>query len=563
MATDAQTSQLSDFIESIAKDDIEYSSENHNSELFEKYNDCTYAEHKTSILVVVPKSVEQVQAIVKLVQSTNESGANFNIYPISSGQNWGYGSATPTCDHAILMCLKELNATPQWLSNRFDEDEPYGKKLGVIRLEAGVSQIQLYEFLQAEGGDFWMDATGSSINCSVLSNTLERGFGHTTYGDHYDHLAGMEVVLADGTFVKTGHAGCNNPSNVGIHKHGIGPVLEGLGTQSNMFIVTAIYLHLMPAKKKLWKYFIKLDSDQAFYRTVEQLRPLKLNGTLNSQMHCANTHKGIQAIMRYPFKETNNTFPIPEEMIERLAKENQLSPWTISGALYADSTLGAIAKLWKLKRQLKGPGKSVLALPSGFAIWLRDVFNSNFMKRYFSKLQKKMSPQFTVLAELIGLKQGKPTNFFINSVYHRKREIANATGNPDVDAVGLIWIAPIGPMTKETLQQLVTTSTTISEKYKFDPAISITLLNERAVDCVLSIVFDRSSEEEDQNAIACYDELMATFNELGFSSYRSSARAMINDDLNYSEELKHLHKLVKAGLDPNNILSPGHYISAK
>jgi len=554
-------SLLDSLIETIQSDNIEYSTSTHNSEPLETYNKCTYAGSKTSELVVFPTSVEQIQKIIKTVNELNDQGGSYTIYTVSSGQNWGYGSATPTCDNVILLCLKKMNKQPEWVGNQHDQNGPYGKTLGIVRIEPGVSQIQLYEFLQSEGGKFWMDATGSSIHCSVLANYMERGFGHTFYGDHFDHVAGIEAVMADGTFVKTGHAGCNNAANVGVHKHGVGPVLEGLASQSNLFIVTAIYIHLMPAKKKLWKYFIKMNSDQVFYETVEQLRPLKLNGTLNSQMHCANSHKGIQAVMRYPFKETNGQVPMSDELVERLAAENQISPWTISGALYGDSFWELFYKFLAVRKQLKGKGKSMLMLPSWLAKFFKRVFSSNTMAKLLPKLQQKMLPQFTVLNELIGLKQGKPTNFFVDSVYHRKRDIAGMTGNPDVDQVGLIWIAPLGPMTRESLQLLIEHSTAISGKYKFDPAISITLLNERAVDCVLSIVFDRSDEEEDQNAVACYDELMEGFNKLGFTSYRSSARAMINDQLNYGPELKHLHRTLKQGLDPKNILSPNHYLN--
>ena len=540
--------------------EIEVSTKDENSAAYEKYNKCTYKDHLESLCVVFPKMVADIQSILKAVTLQKQQGLDIAVYPISSGQNWGYGSATPTSSNCILMSLQYFNNSPTWVGNKYDQQEPYGKQLGIVRIEAGVSQQQFYDFLQSEGGHFWMDATGSSPSCSVLANCLERGFGHTAYGDHFEHVAGMELVLADGSVVKTGHAGCDNAANIGVHKHGLGPVLEGLASQSNLFIVTAIYLHLMPAKKKLWKFFIKIGSNQSFYDTVERLRPLKLSGLLDSQMHCANTHKGIQAVMRYPFKETNNTFPIPESLVEKLVSENQISPWTISGAIYGDSFLEMFYKSRQLKKALKGSSVKLLLLPKNFALSLKKIFDLTLIKKLTPTLQKKMSTQFSVLSELIGLKQGKPTEYFINSVYHRKREIANKAGNPDVDSVGLIWIAPLGPATKETLELLVKHSTEISEKYNFDPAISITLLNKRAVDCVLSIVFDRTDPEEDQNAVACYKELLDKFNSLGFTSYRSANLAMLNDGLNYSEQLEYVHNLLKLGLDKENILSPGHYL---
>ena len=172
-----------------------------------------------------------------------------------------------------------------------------------------------------------------------------------------------------------------------------------------------------------------------------------------------------------------------------------------------------------------------------------------------------MHKPLEVLNELIGLKQGKPTNYFINSVYYRMREF-NMTGNPDVDNVGLIWLAPIGPLTRETLSLMIETANTVSLKYKFDPALSITLLNEKAADCVISIIFDRTVESEDRAALECYDELLTSFNKLGFSGYRSAIRAMQTQSLGFSEELMHMHKKLKAGLDPKDLFASGHYIDS-
>mgnify|MGYP000014653672 CR=1 FL=1 len=554
-------SDLSKLIAFLESELIEFASNTVNEDVLNKYNQCCYDQSYQSSLAIIPNDKSEVIKVVKFLDSLAVTSSTIKLYTISTGNNWGYGSATPSSENAVLMSLHKLNSEPTWLSNTHDKEQPYGKTLGIVKIEPGVSQIQLYNFLKREGGEFWMDATGSSIESSVLGNTLERGFGHTAYGDHFDHCAGLEVVLADGTFVKTGHAGHTNAANAGVHKHGHGPVVEGVMSQSNIAIVTAMYIHVMPAKKLMKKFFIKLSSNEGFYQAVEALRPLKMSGLLNSQMHCANAHKGIQAMVRYPFKEADNSVPLPSSLYNRLIKKHDISPWTISGAIYADSSAELSYKVSSVKKALKSVQHKAIMLSPNLAKTALKFSSSNFVQKRPNSKIASLSKPLEVLNELIGLKQGKPTNYFINSAYYRMREFVS-TGNPDADNVGLIWLAPIGPLTRETLALMIETASTVSLKYKFDPALSITLLNEKAADCVISIIFDRTIKEEDDAALKCYDEMLSKFNALGFSGYRSAIRAMQTNSLGFSPELVQLHRKLKLGFDPKDLFGSGHYISS-
>lgn len=542
---------------------ISYSSSNLNPDELEQHNRCTYAEHFTSGLAIFPQTVDQIQKFVKKCVELKSEYPELAIYPISQGKNWGYGSATPTSQDAVLLSLQQIEEELHWIGNQHDpKEEPYGKKLGLVRVSASITQQQLYEFLQSEGGDFWMDATGAPKESSIVGNYLERGFGHTPMGDHFPHIVGMEVIMPDGSFVKTGHAGCHNAANVGVHKHGLGPVLEGLFSQSSLGIVTAIYLELMPAKKHVTKFFIQLKSNEDFYEAVERIRPLKMKGVLTSQMHCGNAHKGIQAVMRYPFKETQGKTPLPPELTNSICKDLDLSPWTISGAIYSDFNGETRLKKRALKQALKGVNCKLIVLPEWLSSLAYNTINLGVTKLLFPKLQAKLEKQLTILKELNKLKKGIPTNYFMDSIYWRKRDLPLSTENlnPDLDNVGMIWIAPIAPMTRESIRLMVEISTSVSEKYQFEPAISITLLNDKAADCILSIIFDRTVAEEEKNALLCYDELKKQFNSIGFTAYRASSRSLEKGYLNFTEEKIKLHSQLKQGLDPLGLFSPNHYL---
>ncbi|WP_310733735.1 FAD-binding protein [Colwellia sp. BRX10-6] len=105
-----------------------------------------------------PANTAQVQQIVKKINQYNLSNddSKFSISTVSSGKNWGYSAQEPSFDNAILMKL-----------SRIKELDNYDDKQGTITLTPGVTQQNLYEYLQEQGGKFWMDATGSSPECSI------------------------------------------------------------------------------------------------------------------------------------------------------------------------------------------------------------------------------------------------------------------------------------------------------------------------------------------------------------------------------------------------------------
>ena len=117
----------------------------------------------------------------------------FRSIPISTGKNWGYGSRAPVRD-GVLLDLGRLNRIVD-----FDEELAY------VTIEPGVTQRQLFDVPAASASrDSWMDATGASPDCSIIGNTLERGFGHTPMGDHAANACGFEVVLPTGECIETG-----------------------------------------------------------------------------------------------------------------------------------------------------------------------------------------------------------------------------------------------------------------------------------------------------------------------------------------------------------------------
>src|SRR5690242_2557318 len=204
----------------------------------------TFPSHNRIPAIVRPANRAEVQECLRVANRFQVP-----VYPVSSGKNWGYGSRVAPVSGCLLLELGRMNRILD-----------FSEQLAYVTVEPGVTQAQLYDFLRARGSALWMDATGASPDCSLIGNALDRGFGHTPYGDHFANSCGLEVVLASGEVVETGFSRFPAAKAAPLYRWGVGPSLDGLFSQSNFGVVTRMTVWLMPAPE----YF------QAYYFTVER-----------------------------------------------------------------------------------------------------------------------------------------------------------------------------------------------------------------------------------------------------------------------------------------------------
>ncbi len=181
--------------------------------------------------VVSPQSVQEVQALLALA---NEH--RVPLWPTSTGRNFGYGSSTCATRGQVVLDLRRMN--------RILDVDPV---LCTALVEPGVTYKQLQDHLRQNNYPLWLDFPAPGPLVSPVGNTLERGGGQTPYGDHFANSCGYEVVLADGTILRTGMGGVKNTTSWQSYRYGYGPWLDGIFTQSNFGVVTKMGLWLMPA----------------------------------------------------------------------------------------------------------------------------------------------------------------------------------------------------------------------------------------------------------------------------------------------------------------------------
>lgn len=515
------------------------------------YNQGTFPSKHANSLVVKPKNNEEIAKIIAAIHQYNAAQSTAKdktaLYTVSSGKNWGYSAQEPSFDNAVLLKLSRIKTI-----------EDYDDKQGTITISPGVTQQELYDFLQEQGGSFWMDATGASPYCSIIGNTLERGFGHTTYGDHFDKVCNFEIILADGSIINTGFKQFSKngvtPIAANCYKWGIGPYVDGLFTQSNFGIVTKMTIWLMPKPEHFEAFFISIKDDEKLPALIDALQPLKLSGVIKSAAHIGNDHKAIQALSFYPWKKSKGQVPLSDTLKEQLKKQFMVSSWSVSGAFYGTK---AEVKVWKkiLKSAIKNVADDVKFIDE---FTLKLAMKMKSVLSFFTSID--FNTNVPLLEKVYRLKQGIPTNYFIPSSYWRKKTppTLNDGIDPTKDNVGLLWLAPIAPIDGKHVRIMSDIIHDIQIKYGYEPGLSITLLTERTLDCVISLVYDRDIEGEDAKALACHDELFEILTSKGYFPYRLSSHAHDAFEQIDSSLMPHLKK-IKQVLDEEDILSPKKY----
>lgn len=213
---------------------------------------------------VAPRSVEELREVV-LVANAHK----VPLWPISRGKNFGYGGAAPVQAGAVVVDLSGLRRI-------YEIDE----KRGVCVVEPGVGFYDLYDELARRGHPLWLSVPGNAWG-SVAGNALERGKGPQPYGDHGAQICGLEVMLPDGSLVRTGTGAMAGSATWHLSRDTYGPAWDQMFCQSNFGIVTRLGLWLMPAPEATLSVDYALPNAGDLARGVEALYPLRQRGLID------------------------------------------------------------------------------------------------------------------------------------------------------------------------------------------------------------------------------------------------------------------------------------------
>jgi FAD/FMN-containing dehydrogenase len=427
-----------------------------------------------------------------------------SVYPISTGNNWGYGSALPARDGCVLLDLSGL----QMILN-FDAD------FGVVTLEPGVTQQMLADFLHAGDYPFLVPVTGAGPHCSLVGNALERGYGITPHADHFAAVTDLQAVLADGSVYRSALHEAGGAELARLFKWGIGPYSAGLFTQSGFGIVTRMSIVLARRPQVTMACLFQLKHDALLEPAVQAVHSLlaRLPGVLGG-INLMNLHRVLA--MTVPLPSGASQGRISPELIAHMARQNQVAPWTGFASLYGTASTVAAARR-EMRGQLRGIASRMLFVTPQRANTLARV-----AARVPGQIGKRLQRMTQTLAHGLELLAGQPNETALALAYWRNPRVLPTTGpkHPARDGCGLLWYAPLVPMRAARVRAYVDMVHRVTERHGLEPLITLTSLNDRLFDSTVPLLFDRQQAAAVAAAQSCHHALLEEGRAQGCFPYR-------------------------------------------
>jgi 4-cresol dehydrogenase (hydroxylating) len=497
-------------------------------------------EDRSASAAVAPGSVEEVQAVVRLADKHR-----IPLYTISTGKNLGYGGSAPNHGGSVVLDLKRMNRIIE-----------VNESNGYAIVEPGVSYFDLYNYIQERGLKVWLDVADPGWG-SVVGNALDHGVGHTLsrFRNHFDSHCGMEVVLANGEVVRTGMGALPGSQTWGQFKMGMGPILDGIFSQSNFGVVTKMGIWLMPAPEAFMHGMVMAARYDDLHAVVELLKYVENTGLASGAPEMGSPLLGIS---NYTKHLVDAFYEGPPQLQKQHAD------------LIAKASVGYSAELqkygldnnipyWVLNLKFYGPPKVIQAQWEAVQeLAAKSIKGVRFQAGQIQSDPRKASAEWTVYPQDVGVPN---MDFFGMGT--------RAGGNPH-PMRGHMWFSPVIP---QTAQGILEANRVFEEAYRTLPALqNVPIWNLRPF-ALPAPFFERAflfivgfpiTDDASMNkaSIKAYRTLLDIGAQHGWGEYRCHPEFQDQAMGLYSynnNSLLRLNEVIKDAIDPNGILSPGRY----
>ena len=271
---------------------------------------------------------------------------------------------------------------------------------------------------------------------------LERGFGHTPYGNRFQNIAGMQVVLADGRVLETGFGHYAGAKTTNLFPTGLGPSLHGLFTQSNLGIVTRLGIWLMPAPERFEAFFCFIERHEDLASLVDAVRRLRLEGTLRSVVHIGNDLRLISS--NGPLPRAGRA-PLSPDLRAEIRRSSNIGAWLVAGGLFGSRRQVAAAR-HAVRAAFRGKGRRLLFIDQ------RRLSVATCLAGWLGKMGggAKLRGRLEAVKGVFDLNRGVPTSKYLAGAYWRRPQGLPPTfpraADPAADNCGLYWLSPVIPM---------------------------------------------------------------------------------------------------------------------
>lgn len=458
----------------------------------------------TASAVVEPTSTEEVQAVMRIA---NKFG--IPVWPHGQGRNYGYGGPSARVRGSLLISLQRMNRVLE-----IDEDLAYAV------VEPGTSWFDLHRAL--EDGDHSLMVSVPDLGWgSVIGNSMDNGMTYMPYGADFQLLCGLEVVLPDGSLVRTGMGAIPGNKAWHLYRRGLGPTIEPLFAQSNYGIVVRAGVWLKRKPEAYLTLALSLATDADLEAGVDAIRELRLEGILEGVPSIYTT---LTAAPQLLDADIDGPSLLSEEQIQEIADRTGVGRWATRAALWGSKKI-VHNKLERVKEVWEAiPGATV-----------------------------KHSPIYTP-KEYAGLTNASDQ---IHAGIPTQQLIEATPPN-----MGHIGFSPIVPLKGSEVRFVVDEMRRRVEEAGLNFLGGVMAFNERSACVVGGIPFDVTDKEQAERAFGVVRRLVKEIGDLGYGEYRAHLDYMDEAQSVYSwndNAYRKFAETLKDALDPQGILSPGRH----
>jgi len=494
-----------------------------------------------------PNYLREIPALLQLAAACADSDDAFSIYPISTGNNWGYGSALAANGSAVILDLSKL------CDIELDDED-----LGLVTIGPGVTQQQLRDFLDARQLPFMVPVTGAGPYCSLLANALERGYGITPYTDHFAAVNALKAFLPSGERYQSSICELDKSAQHRIDKTfkwKVGPYLDGLFTQSGFGVVTEVTLRLKKLPPAFDSFYLQFAEDEDLEQAVLVARDIlqRLEGVVGS-VNIMDRRRVISMMVPNPNGSAAHQV-MTDEQVKQLAKKHDVPGWTVIGTLYGEPAVvragrAVVNKLsaGKVKRRIYSNG------------WLVKL-GKLAVSLIPGKLLEEPRNMLRSLDNGTAIMQGIPNQVALPLAFWRnpmQKADASRAMDPAIDGCGLLWYAPLVHFSPAAMRGLVEHVRRVAPQYGIEPMVTFTSLRHDTVDSTIPIVFNKHDAAVVQQATNCLATLVETGLTQGFVPYRLNLQQQ-QTLLDHNAVCWRMTKQLGDALDPKHVLAPGRY----
>jgi 4-cresol dehydrogenase (hydroxylating) len=299
------------------------------------------------------------------------------------------------------------------------------------------------------------------------------------------------------------------------------------------------------------------------------LRRLAFAGALRGTAHLINDVLCLSMLMQYPHELRQGQPYLSDDARRDLRSRLAISPWSLTSGLY-----GTVAQVRAnralIRRELRPYGKLTFIdrrelarlewlirlvkrtqhLP--FGPWVGRVLKNCLIGRAPMEV-------FELVRHVVPILQGIPSEFVVRFAYFKSRQgRPESDVNPARDGCGLIWFAPVAPLTGSHVNRVLDLCRPVFREHGFDLSVSLIVVNPRSAVVLMEIFYDKADPTETARARVLYEDLCGLTMRAGYQQYRTNV-AYMHRLLEPVPQYQRLLDSMKRAVDPCGILAPGRY----